>query len=67
MQTAQQPTYGPLVTTCKLYGIGRTTAYRLVEVGMLHSFKIGASRFVYIASLRSLPRRLSRHGNKIPA
>ncbi len=52
------PTFGPLVETCKRYGINRTTAFRLAQEKLLETFLIGRKRFVYIASLESLPERL---------
>lgn len=52
------PTYGPLVTTCALYGIGRTKAFELAAAGTLETFVIGSKRYVLIESLDSLPERL---------
>lgn len=52
------PSYGPLVETCKRYGINRTTAFRLVRENLIETFCVGNRRFVMVASLNSLPERL---------
>lgn len=53
------PTYAPLVPACKAHGIGRSQAFELTASGLLSTFLIGNRRFVYLASLESLPQRLS--------
>lgn len=52
------PTYRPLVEACREHGIGRTAAFELANSGDLETFKIGARRYVYLDSLRTLPERL---------
>lgn len=57
------PSYAPLVPTCKLFGIGRTTAFELARIGALKVHKIGSRTFVDLESLRTLPERLA-HPNQ---
>lgn len=45
----------PEVTKC---GIGKTTAYELVEKGLIETFLIGRRRYIYLDSLAALPERL---------
>ena len=54
-----EPKYQRLATACAAYGITRSRAYKLAEAGLLETFKMGRSRFVYLDSLRSLPERLA--------
>lgn len=54
----KQPAYGPLVETCRDHGISRSVAYELARDGLLETFKIGARRYVMLASLRDLPQKL---------
>lgn len=54
------PTFGPMVETCRKYGIGRTLAYELADEGLIETFKIRSKRMVVIASLQSLPERLAQ-------
>lgn len=51
------PTYGPLVKTCALYGIGRTKSFSLARVKAIDVFHIGSRAFVTYESLDSLPQR----------
>lgn len=53
------PTYGPLVRVCAQHGIGRSRAFELARAGLLETFYIGSKRYVYLASIASLPMRLS--------
>jgi hypothetical protein len=53
------PTYAPMVPACKAHGIGRSQAFELAASGLLSTFLIGNRRFVYLASLESLPQRLA--------
>lgn len=53
-----QPAYTPFVKGCQEHGIGRTTAYSLLNEGLLDTFLIGTSRYVMVESLRTLPERL---------
>lgn len=58
--------YGPLVSTCAAYGISRSVAFAMARNDMLRTFCIGRRRYVYIASLDSLPERLEApHGAKV--
>ncbi len=59
MRTEATPTYRPLVTACREYGIGRSTAFKLAASGKLATFRIGVKRYVYLDSLRTLPERLA--------
>jgi len=52
------PAFGPLVETCRAHGISKTVAFELAANGLLDTFKIGARRYCYLDSLRSLPQRL---------
>ena len=55
----QPPPYAPLVPACLARGISRTVAFDMVRRGLLDSFCIGRRRYVYMASLDSLPERLA--------
>jgi hypothetical protein len=57
-----EPSYGPLTDVCRSFGISRSVAYELVADGLLETFKLNARRYVYIDSVRSLPRRISIAG-----
>lgn len=54
-----EPTYQRLTTACAAYGIKRSQAYQLAQAGLIKTFKIGKSRFVFLDSLQSLPERLA--------
>lgn len=51
--------YGPLVEVCGAHGISRSVAFDLAKKGLLDTFNIGTRRYVYFASVRSLPDRLA--------
>jgi hypothetical protein len=51
--------FGPLVETCRQHGISRTVTFELAARGDLETLRIGKRRYVTIASLRTLPERLS--------
>lgn len=53
------PEYGPLVDTCRAWGINRTKAFELAKSRLLDVFYIGRKPMVRIESLRTLPDRLS--------
>lgn len=55
---APSPTYGPLVEICARHGIGRSKAFELARDGLLETFVMGRTRFVWIDSVASLPLRL---------
>lgn len=59
-----QATFGPMVKTCRAYGIGRTVAFELARKGLIEHFFIGSRRYVYIHSLNTLPERLAKNGGK---
>lgn len=62
MGTGQEaPAYGPLVDVCRAHGISRTVAFELAGSGQLKSFRIGARRYVYLDSVRTLPERLNQN------
>lgn len=56
--TETRAPYGPLVSTSATYGISRSVAFAMARAGVLETFRIGRRRYVYIASLDSLPERL---------
>lgn len=55
----QHLTFGPLVAVCKRYGICRTRAFAFAKQGLLDTFTIGRTRFVYVASVERLPQTLN--------
>jgi hypothetical protein len=57
---ATEPKYQRLTDACDAVGIKRSQAFKLVRQGMLDTFRIGRTRFVYIESLRTLPERLAK-------
>lgn len=59
MKTHANPAYLPLVEACGAHGISRTVAFDLAKNGLLQTFTIGARRYVYLDSLRSLPDRVA--------
>ena len=61
---APQVTFGPMVETCRAYGISRTVAFDLARKGLIDHFFIGSRRYVYIDSLNTLPERLAKKGGK---
>lgn len=54
-----EPKYQRLTAACAAYGIKRSYAYKLVQAGLLDTFTIGKGRYVYLASLQTLPMRLN--------
>ena len=54
-----EPKYLRLVTACAAHGIKRSQAYLLARTGLLDTFTIGKTRFVYVESLETLPARLA--------
>jgi len=64
--TFAEPAYVPLVRGCEMHGIGRSTAFALVRDGLLDTFTIGRSRYVYLESLRTLPARLAEAKTEAP-
>lgn len=63
---ASRPTFGPLVSTCKAYGIPETSAWALVRDNLLDTFLLGRVRMVYLHSLDSLPARLPQGWSAMP-
>lgn len=55
-----RPTYGPLVQSCAAYGINRTRAYEYAKDGLIDTFTMGVKRYVYFASLDTLPERIAK-------
>ena len=53
-----KPAYAAMVAECARWNICRTEAFRLARMGLLDTFAIGRKRYVWIASLESLPTRL---------
>lgn len=58
-QSSFSPTFGPMVEVCRQFGISRSVAFQLAQAGKLETFKIGARKYVYIESVKSLPARLA--------
>jgi hypothetical protein len=54
-----RPSYGPLVQSCAAYGINRTRAYEYTKDGLIDTFTMGVKRYVYFASLDTLPQRIA--------
>lgn len=59
MHTETNPAYGPMVESCSRHGISRTVAFELARKGLLDTFTIGTRRYVMLASLHDLPKRLA--------
>jgi len=57
-----EPSYGPLVEVCRMFGISRSVAFELASDGLLETFKLNARRYVFIDSVRTLPERLASTG-----
>lgn len=57
-QKKSEPAYAAMVPECKRWDICRTEAFRLARLGLIDTFAIGRKRYVWIASLESLPARL---------
>lgn len=55
---SNDPTFAPFPSECAKYGISRTVSYRLLNDGLLDTFKIGSKRYIKLESLRTLPERL---------
>lgn len=55
--SAITPTYGPLVPTCRAFGIQRSNAFAMARAGLLETFTLNRKRYVYLDSLLSLPSR----------
>jgi len=51
------PTYGPLVPTCRAFGIRRSNAFAMARAGLLETFTLNRKRYVYLDSLLLLPSR----------
>jgi hypothetical protein len=51
------PTYGPLVPTCRAFGIRRSNAFAMARAGLLATFTLNRKRYVYLDSLLALPSR----------
>lgn len=49
--------YDRFPEACLERRISRPVAYRLVQVGVLDTFKLGRTRYVYLDSLEALPDR----------
>ena len=66
--TCEQPSslQRPLLLTIKeaaaLIGIGRTTLYRLMDAGEIHSVHVGTSRRIPVAAAYGFVERLCRSG-----
>lgn len=54
-----KPTFGRLVPVCNAHGISRTKAFEYASKGLLETFLIDGSRYVYYASIETLPKRIA--------
>jgi hypothetical protein len=59
--------FGRLVPECERRGISKSVAFKLQREGMIETFCIGATRYVRIASLESLPDRLQAKADQVAA
>lgn len=50
----KSPTFGPLVSTCAIYGIKRGMSFRLSREKKISTFCIFNKRFVVISSIEAL-------------
>src|SRR3546814_16375825 len=57
--TNEQRDFRPFIPECAKRGIGKTKAYELADAGLLETFPIGTQRYVYLASLLTLPPRIA--------
>lgn len=57
--------YGPLVPTCAEYGIRRSRAHEYAQNGLIDTFSMGRKRYVYRASLDTLPERLAESAKAV--
>ncbi len=57
---SEQRDYRPFIPECAKKGIGRTTAYELLNDGLVETFCIGRKRYVFVDSLATLPERLAK-------
>lgn len=57
--TAHDAKFGDIKTTCARYGFGRSTAYELLNTGLIRAKKLGTKTLIEFASveeyLASLP------------
>lgn len=65
--TPTEPAYGPLVAVCAAHGISRSVAFELARNGLLDTFTLGARRYVYTESVRTLPQRVAANDGKAAA
>lgn len=54
-----EPAFAPFIPTARKWGLGRSKAIELANAGLLETFLIGRRRFIYLRSLRELPKRLA--------
>ena len=59
-----KPAFAPFIPTCREHGISKTLAYELARDGLLNTFTIGRARYVLTDSLRTLPERLAKAGDR---
>lgn len=60
MHDEYAPNYGPLVKTCKAFGIGKTKAFEFARQNLLETFHMNGKRCVYVESVRTLPNRIGK-------
>lgn len=67
MEISNTPAFGPFIEKCREHGFAKTTAYELLNEGLLESFTIGTRRYVVLQSLRDLPAKLAERAAKAAA
>ncbi|WP_086636241.1 helix-turn-helix domain-containing protein [Acetobacter sp. DsW_059] len=55
-----QPEYASPTVVCRIYGIGRTTLFALLNSGKIESVKIGRARRIKLASVERYFDRLKQ-------
>ncbi len=61
---SKKPAFRPFIEACREHGIPKSTAYVLLRDGLLETFTIGRSRYIYLDSLHTLPERLAKAGRE---
>jgi len=57
--------YGPLVETCAEYGVRRSRAHEYAQSGLIDTFTMGRKRYVWRASLDTLPERIAKVSKEV--
>jgi len=56
------PYFRPFLEACKEHGLSKTVAYELINSGDLHSFTIGAKRYIVMDEFKKLADKLAAAG-----